>query len=324
LSRNCYFAFDILLFWKYKVDLKQNPFREAESIEMKPYPVYLLLFLFLAYLPSACMPCKKGTIVATASLLEDVVKSSYRQSDLRMIREGTPAYLMLLDGMVEAWPDNAQLLMAAAQGYSSFASVFTEDQDKEYSKSLLGKAKQYALRSLELKGLKDPLQRPFDDFQEVLKQLGKKEVPYLFWSATCWASWINLNLDSIEAVAELPRVESMMRRVLELDESFYYGGPHLFMGIWFASRPKMAGGDLRKAQGHFLRAIELGKGNFLMTHVYYANTYARAVLDKDLFTSLLKKVLESPADDPPELTLLNTVAKKKARELLGHVNEYFE
>jgi hypothetical protein len=270
------------------------------------------------------MPCKKGTIAATASVLEDVVKASSRQSDLRMIREGTPAYLMLLDGMVEAWPSNAQLLLAAAQGYSSFASVFTEDQDKEYSKFLLGKAKQYALRSLELKGLKNPLQKPFDDFQEVLKQLGKKEVPYLFWSATCWASWINLNLDSVEAVAELPRVESMMRRVLELDESFYYGGPHLFMGIWFASRPKIAGGDLKKAQSHFLKALEFGKGNFLMTYVYYANTYARMALDKDLFTSLLQRVLESPADEPPELTLLNTVAKKKAQELLGRVKEYFE
>jgi hypothetical protein len=270
------------------------------------------------------MPCKKGTIVATAFLLEDVVKASSRQSDLRMIREGTPAYLMLLDGMVEAWPRNAQLLLAAAQGYSSFASVFTQDQDEDYSKLLLGKAKQYALRSLELKGLKDPLQRPFDDFNKTLKQLGKKEVPYLFWSATCWASWISLNLDSVEAVAELPRVESMMKRVLELDEGFYYGGPHLFMGIWFASRPKIAGGDLKKAQRHFMKALEFGKGKFLMTYVYYADTYARQSLDKDLFVSSLQTVLKSPADHPPELTLLNTVAKKKAQELLGRVNEYFE
>ncbi len=291
---------------------------------MRPSLICLLLFLFLISFSSACMPCKKGTVVATAFLLEDVVKASSRQSDLRMIREGTPAYLMLLDGMVEAWPRNAQLLLAAAQGYSSFASVFTEDQDEDYSKLLLGKAKQYALRSLELKGLKDPLQRPFDDFNETLKQLGKKEVPYLFWSATCWASWISLNLDSVEAVAELPRVESMMKRVLELNEGFYYGGPHLFMGIWFASRPKIAGGDLKKAQRHFMKALEFGKGNFLMTYVYYADTYARQSLDKELFTSSLQTVLKSPADHPPELTLLNTVAKKKARELLGRVKEYFE
>ncbi len=51
----------------------------------------------------------------------------------------------------------------------------------------------------------------------------------------------------------------MMKRVLELDETFYYGGAHLFMGIWFASRPKGFGGDLKKAQQHFLKAIELGR-----------------------------------------------------------------
>jgi hypothetical protein len=257
-------------------------------------------------------------------LLEEVAKSSYQQSDLRLIREGMPAYLMLMDGMVEAWPNNEQLLLAAAQGYSSFASAFVEDQDKEYAELLLSKGKRYALRSLELKGLKDPLQRPFDDFNETLKHLGKKEVPYLFWSATCWASWINLNLDSVEAMAELPRVISMMQRVLELDEGFYYGGPHLFMGIWFASRPKIAGGDLKKAQRHFMKALELGKGKFLMAYIYYANTYARQALDKDLFISTLQTVLAAPADAVPELTLLNTVAKNKAKELLSHAEEYFE
>jgi hypothetical protein len=240
------------------------------------------------------------------------------------MREGMPAYLMLMDGMIEAWPDNERLLIAAAQGYSSYASVFVEDQDKEYAKLLLEKGRRYALRSLELRGLKEPLQKNFDDFKEGLTHLGKKDVPYLFWSATCWASWINLHLDSVEALAELPKVESMMQKVLQMDEGFYYGGPHLFMGIWFASRPKIAGGDLKKAQGHFLKAIDLAKGKFLMAYVYYANTYARQALDKDLFLSTLRTVLETPADTSPELTLLNTVAKKKAGELLSRVEEYFE
>jgi hypothetical protein len=128
----------------------------------------------------------------------------------------------------------------------------------------------------------------------------------------------------VEALAELPRVESMMQRVLELDEGFYYGGPHLFWGIWFASRPKIAGGDLKKAQAHFLRAFEFGKGKFLMAYVYYANVYARQTLDKDLYISTLQTVLNTPADTLPELTLLNTVAKKKAKELLDRVEEYFD
>ena len=286
--------------------------------------IWIFLFLFLLSLISACLPSKKLTIGATATLLEGVARSSNRQSDLKIIREGTPAYLMLMDGMIEAWPDNERLLIAAAQGYSSFSSTFAEEQDKEYVKLLLGRARQYALRSLELRGFQDPLGRPLDDFQKGLRALGKKEVTYIFWAANCWASWISLNLDSMEALAELPRVELMMQRVLELDEGFNYGSPHLFMGILFASRPKLAGGDLKKSQEHFLKAIDIGEGKFLMAYVYYANFYARQALDKDLFISTLQKVQETPANILPDLTLLNTVAKKQAKELMSRVEEYFE
>jgi hypothetical protein len=286
--------------------------------------IWIFLFLFLLSLISACLPGKKMTVGVTATLLEEVARSSNRQTDLQIIREGMPAYLMLMDGMIGAWPDNERLLIAAAQGYSSFSSAFVEEQDKEYAKLLIGKARQYALRSLELRGFQDPLERPFEDFRKGLGAIGKKDVPYIFWAATCWASWINLNLDSMDALAELPRVELMMQRVLELDEGFYYGGPHLFMGIWFASRPKIAGGDLKKSQEHFLKAIDLGQGRFLMAYVYYANYYARRALDKDLFVSTLQKVLETPANILPDLTLLNTVAKKRAKELVNHVEEYFE
>jgi hypothetical protein len=285
---------------------------------------WILFFILLLSLPSACLPSKKLTVGATAILLEQVARSSYKQSDLRMIREGMPAYLMLMDGMIEAWPDNEQLLIAAAQGYSSFASAFVEDQDKEYANLLFGKGRQYALRSLEIRGFKEPLQRSLDDFREGLKGLGKKDAPYIFWGATCWANWINLNLDSMEALSELPRVELMMKRVLEIDEGFYYGGPHLFMGIWYASRPKIAGGDLKKAQGHFLKALDLGQGKFLMAYVYYANYYARQAFDKDLFISTLQTALKAPIDISADLTLLNTVAKKKAQELLNRIEEYFE
>ena len=285
---------------------------------------WILFVLFLPSFLSSCLPSKKLTVGASAILLEEVARSSYKQSDLRMIREGMPAYLMLMDGMIEALPDNEQLLIAAAQGYSSFASVFVEDQDKEYAKLLFERGRQYALRSLEIRGLKEPLQSPFDDFKEGLKGLGKKDVSYIFWGATCWANWIRLNLDSMEALAELPRVEWMMKRVLEIDEGFYYGGPHLFMGIWFASKPKIAGGDLKKAQGHFLKALDFGRGKFLMAYVYYANYYARQAMDKDLFLSTLQRVLETPPDISSDLTLLNTVAQKKAKELLSRAEEYFE
>jgi hypothetical protein len=282
------------------------------------------LFLVLLALQPACLFSQKARIGSTALLVEDVAKAAAKQSDLRVIREGMPAYLMLVDGMVEGWPDKPELLLAAAQAYSSFNAVLGDDKDKEYANLITAKSRDYALKTLVARGFKDPLKSSFDDFAHDVASCGKKDVPYIFWSATCWANWIMLNVDSIEAVAQLPRVQLMMQKALELDEGFYYGGPHLFMGIWFAARPAVAGGDLQKAKEHFLKAIDLGKGKFLMAYVYYADNYARRAADKALFVATLEKVLQTPADSVPELTLINTVAQKKAKALLGRVKEYFD
>ena len=280
------------------------------------------IFFTLA-IAAACIPNKHITVGSAATLLEDVANSANKQSDLRVVREGMPAYLMLIDGMVEAMPNNARLLITAAQAYASFASAFVEDADTDYARTLYEKAKKYALRALELRGLKQPLSRSFDDFEKALNQLGKDDVPYMFWTATCWGSWIRLSLGSMAAVAELPRVEALMKRVLVLDEEFYFGGPHLFMGIWFASRPKIAGGDLTRAQHHFQKALEFSQGKFLMTQVYYADHYARKILDRKLFVATLQNVLQTPVDKIPQLTLLNTVAHKKAKEMIEQVDTYF-
>lgn len=285
--------------------------------------IWILLLALSGVFPTACATQKKLTVGATASLLEDIARSAYKQSDTRVIREGMPAYLLLMDGMVEAVPDNERLLISAARGYATFASAFVEAQDKAYANVLYGRAKDYALRSLQQIGFKNPASQPFDEFEASLKGFGKNDVPYMFWAAMCWGNWIRLNMGSMAAVAELPRVELLMKRVLELDEGFHYGGPHLFMGVWYASRPEMAGGDLKVAQAHFLKAIELGQGKFLMASIYYADQYAKKVFDKELYISILEKVLQTPADSIPELTLLNTVAHNKAKKMLAEADEYF-
>lgn len=289
---------------------------------------------FLIWISLLCLPTlftlncanerKLIAVDATALLLEDIANSAYKQKDTRVIREGMPAYLMLMDGMVEALPDNERLLISAAQGYATFAGAFIESQDRAYANMLYGRAKNYALRSLEQRGIKDPASRPFEDFEAAVNDLDRQEdVPYMFWAAACWGSWIRLNMGSMEAMAELPRVEVLMKRALILDEAFYYGGPHLFMGLWYGSRPKMAGGDLNLARKHFLKAIELGAGKFLMAYIYYAEYYAKKIFDKALYVSTLENVLKTPADIVPELTLLNSIAHQRATQLMQEADEYF-
>ena len=283
-------------------------------------PGFLLLTLPFH---SACIPTKASTTAAVGSILEDIAKSSSKQSDISIIREGTPAYLMLIDGLIEAHPRNQKLLIAGARAYSSYAALFSEE-DRDKAKRLYLKGREYGLRALsKRREFKEALSKSLNEFEPCLADFGKKDVPALFWTASCWGSWISLSTDSVEALAEVPKVICIMQRVLELDESFYYGGPHLFMGVYHVSRPKAYGGNPEKALSHFERAFELGQEKFLMAHVLYAKYYARQTFDRDLFVSTLEKVLDSPADSVPELTLLNTIAKQKAKRLLERADDYF-
>lgn len=277
----------------------------------------------LLVMPSACALNQRMTVAGAATLVQDVAAAASKQSDVRVVREGMPAYLLLMDGMVEGWPDNDRLLLAAAQAYSSFAAVVALEDAQSYSDLLLSRAKRYALRALESRGLPDPAAAPFDRFEAAVARLSRDDLPYAFWASSCWAGWVSANRNSIAAIADLPRVEILMRRALALDETYYYGGPHLFMGVWYASRPPVAGGSLERAEQHFRRALELAGDRFLMTRVYYADVYCRKTLDRDGFTAALNAVLTTPVDTVPELTLLNTVAQRRARALLDHTDEYF-
>jgi hypothetical protein len=279
--------------------------------------------LFTLSVSPSCIPTKGMTVAAVGSILEDVAKSSSKQTDITVIREGTPAYLMLIDGLIETYPDNEDLLLAGVKAYSSYAALFVEE-DRKKAQLLYWKAKHYGLRALsKRRQFKELLPKPFAQFEVCVLDFSEKDVPVVFWTASSWGSWISLNTDSVEALAQVPKVLCLIERVVELDGGFYYGGPHLFMAVYHMSKPKAYGGNPEKARQHFERAFELGEGKFLMAYVLYAKYYARQMFDRELFVTALEKVLSAPADSIPELTLLNTVAKKQAEGLLERVDEYF-
>ena len=282
----------------------------------------ILSLLFLGL--SACFSAQQIISSTATPLFQDIARSAGRQSDLRLVRQGLPSYLMAIDGLILSYPDNQDLLLAGAQAYASYASLLDEE-DNPRVPPLLTKAKNYALKALQLHpNLKGEIGRPIDLFLKQLEAFDKKDVSLLFWTANIWATWIASSPDSIEAMTELPWVEAMMERALQLDPGFYYGGPHLFKAILLSLRPAQFGGDLKKAQAHFNEAFRWGEGKFLMAQVYYAQYYARQTLDKELFLSTLNKVLSLPADANPDLTLVNTLAQKKAQKLLTQVDEWFD
>ena len=276
--------------------------------------------LFLA----GCGPVKHARVEAAALTIQDVARAAAKQSDLRIIREGTPAYLMLLDGLIEDYPENKDLLIAGCQAYSSNASSFFSDDERDKTETLYCKAKLYGFRALsERADFSKAVGGSLDEFKALLNQFNKKDVPGLFWTANAWASWVSAKQGAVDAMADLPMLEAVMKRILELDDAFYYGGPHLLMGVYLAAKPAILGGDLTKSKQHFDRAFTLGSGKILMSRVLFARYYARGVSDRVLFTATLQEVLAAKADEVPELTFVNTVAKEKARDLLEKTEAYF-
>ena len=85
----------------------------------------------------------------------------------------------------------------------------------------------------------------------------------------------------------------------------------------------MFGGDTASARTHFEKAIQASDGKFLMVYYYYARSYAVMTQNKDLFESLLHRVIDAPENLLPDQNLANEIAKMKATELLKHENDYF-
>jgi len=257
-------------------------------------------------------------------VLRDVAASVYRQTDLELARDGLPAFILLIDGLLESNPDNPDLLVAAAQAYSAYAAAFVEDEDPERATKLYATARRYGERLLrQNKAMDRAWTKDFDTFQAAVAGTTQRDLAGLFWAASSWASWINCNSGSADALADLPQVECLMLRAAALDGTYNQGGPHLFLGVYYAARPKQLGGDPDKAREHFEKALAIAGDDFLVTKVYFAKYYARQIFDRELYERTLKQVLEAPVADPSDVALLNAVARRRAKQLLDDTDEYF-
>jgi hypothetical protein len=108
--------------------------------------LFLLSTLILLLLSWGCAPLKPNRVAAVALTAEDVARAAAKQHDPTIIRAGSPAYLMLVDGLIEAYPNNSRLLVAGCKAYTSYASAFLEDEDQGKASPLYAKAKHYGFR----------------------------------------------------------------------------------------------------------------------------------------------------------------------------------
>lgn len=284
---------------------------------VRRFPGLAILLLISSLFLSGCASLMSSV---TSGLADDLADTILNSRDVETVREGVPAYLLMIDSFLRSSPENPDLLLAAANLNGAF-SVFTEGNR---TKLLSAKALDYATRAacIEARSLCGLREMPFREFQSVLDETDEGAVPVLYAVGVAWTGFIQANTDDWNAIAQLGKVKYLMERVIVLDENHDNGGPHLYMGGLETALPPAMGGNLEKGRMHFERALEIAEGDYLMTKVIYAEQYARLSFDKALHDRLLREVL---AADPvvPGMTLTNSYAQERAAALLEGSDEYF-
>jgi len=266
--------------------------------------------------------CSSIMSSATADLSRGLTSAVLDQNDPETVRQGAPAYLLMVDGLIADHPDNPELLTTGATLYASYTSAFVDDPTR--AARLAERAKRYgfaALCSVEPRTC-DSWRRPFDEFEAVIADVSPRHLEQLYTAGSAWATWIEANRSDWAAVGDKARVEAIMDRVVALDSGYRDGAPYTYLGVLNSIIPPALGGRPEEGRRDFERAIELSGGRDLLTKVLFAREYARLVFDRELHDRLLEEVLDANPDVPGHV-LTNTMAQNEARALLAESDIYF-
>jgi hypothetical protein len=276
--------------------------------------LFLASFLMLG---SGCTNLVSGI---TSQLADDLAGSILNSEDIDTVREGVPAYLLLMDSFLRSSPDSEDLLLAASNLNGAFSAlVVDEDRIKLFSDKSMRYVEHAACVSKS--PLCDVRQQSYAEFEQTVSSLKVSDVLIAYSLGVAWVGRLQANSDDWAVIAELSRAKLLMERVIELDENHENGGPHLYMGGMETLLPASMGGKPEKGRAHFEKAIEINEA-YLMTKVIYAQQYSRLMFDQELHDRLLNEVLS--ADPVVEgMTLTNRIAQERAKDLLASSKDYF-
>ncbi|MFV9615133.1 MAG: TRAP transporter TatT component family protein [Gammaproteobacteria bacterium] len=290
---------------------------------MYPSPSIKLITITLALLTLSACSMDKMMVNMSMPMIDSGIEAMNYETDLQLAEDSMPANLSMLNGMINLDPENAQLHTFAAQAYYGFSYGFNEDNNPERGSAFYLRGLKHGLTALELNGAQNLRNTTITDFEVQVGKMDKDDVAAIFWTASNWAKWIDMHRNDAEAIAQLARATALMQRVIELDDTFYHGGAHMYFGVYYGSRAPLLGGNFEKSRQYFERAGEITGGKLLIVDLLQAQYLARQQQDQEDFHNRLTAILNAPDDLMPELALQNQIAKRKAALLLKKENKWF-
>jgi hypothetical protein len=271
------------------------------------------------------------TTVSCSSIISNVANdlasnlslAIINQEDPQIVRDGAPAYLLLLDSLVESDPSNPVMLSSAAKLYASYGGIFVNDEIR--SKRLTNKALGYSNKALCLSNKMTCLwnEQGFDEYLNTLALINKNDAELLLNHAISSLAYTRAHSSDWNAIARLPHIQAMLEHYIEIaPNTEMFDSVYTYLGILSTLRPPALGGDFEKGKSYFELAIEISGGKNLSVKVEYANGYAKPLYDRELHDKLLSEVLLA---DPiiNGYTLTNILAQEEAVLLLESADDYF-
>ncbi|MBP2684562.1 MAG: hypothetical protein H6Q79_2601, partial [Deltaproteobacteria bacterium] len=262
-------------------------------------PLRFSLLLLAACILLACSP--RSYVV---SRMADAASSGgdvfARDDDPELVRDAVPFALKAMESLLDSTPDNKGLLTALCKGFTQYSAAFVrEDAEEagdpaarragmERARRLFLRAKEYGLRGLSVgrEGFADALS---GDPAGASARVGAEDVPLLYWTGAAWSLAVSTSPDDPSLLADLPRIEALMRRALALDDRYDAGAIHEYFVAFEGGRPEAMGGSIARARHHMEQAIALSAGKKISPLVTFAETVSVRTQDRNGFLDLLDR-----------------------------------
>ncbi|RDH82674.1 MAG: hypothetical protein DIZ80_10365 [endosymbiont of Galathealinum brachiosum] len=283
-----------------------------------------------------------GCSLSISNFSNNLNKAVKSNNDPQTVMQALPAYILLLDALIEDDPQDEDSLIASSRLMTAYAgllgteleilsseaengtNIYHQNKLKMQQEKLTEKALQRAARAncLYEENLCDLTSIKFSEFEKRLQIIEDEDIDMLYSLGTAWAAWMQTNSSDWNAMAKLPQIKLLMQKIILINETWDNAGAYMYLGVLNSLLPSTLGGKPEEGKINFEAAIRITKGNNLMAKVLYAEYYARLMFNKKLHQKLISDVL-SMKELPDEYMLMNTLAIQKAKALQMSAEDYF-
>ncbi len=257
--------------------------------------------------------------------------------DPELIADALPFALKMHESLLEAMPENIDLLLATGSAFTMYAYAFVQLPAEMLpdtriaertemllrAKKLYLRARGYLFRAFEARypGSAGLLNTGAAD--SVVLRTGPLDTALLYWTGAAWMGAFTADKFDMSLAVNVPAAVALVRRSLELDERYGMGSAHEFFISYYGAMPSSMGGSVGKAREHFARALEIARGAKAGPYLALATSVCIGTQDAAEFRELLNKALAVDVDASPATRLANILAQRKAEWLLAHIDDFF-